>query len=111
MNQLILVGLFLCGSVFSWAKPEPQVLAGVDVFFQEHLYEPYKGKRIGLITNQTGVDGKMRSTVQLFLEHAPVLELTALFSPEHGLQGQQWAEETSMDLSKLHLHWRPRKRG
>jgi len=69
------------------------VLAGVDVFFQEHLYEPYKGKRIGLITNQTGVDSKMRSTVQLFLEHAPVLELAALFSPEHGLQGQQWAEE------------------
>ncbi|MBF8264078.1 MAG: ybbC [Parachlamydiales bacterium] len=37
--------------------------------------------------------GTSLRAIQLFLEHAPVLELAALFSPEHGLQGQQWAEE------------------
>jgi uncharacterized protein YbbC (DUF1343 family) len=45
-----------------------------------------KGKRVGLITNPTGVDGNLRSTVDI-LYHAPGVNLTALFSPEHGVRG------------------------
>ena len=73
-------------------KGSPSVLPGVNVFFEELHYENLKGKRIGLITNQTGVDWKLRPTLQLFCEHASVLEVVALFSPEHGLQGQNYAD-------------------
>ena len=44
------------------------------------------GKRVGLITNQTGIDRKGRSTIDL-LAHAPGVKLVALFSPEHGIRG------------------------
>lgn len=69
------------------------VLSGVDVFFDEHFDQALKGKRIGLITNQTGVNRRMQPTLQLFLERAPLIEIKAIFSPEHGLQGQKYASD------------------
>ena len=42
--------------------------------------------RIGLITNQTGVDSQGRRTIDV-LAHAPGVKLVALFSPEHGMAG------------------------
>lgn len=72
---------------------------GVDVFFQEKRYEAWKGKKVGLITNHTGVDSSMTSTLNLFL-HAKGIELTAIFSPEHGLFGQYYAAD-SVDHHKL----------
>ncbi len=42
--------------------------------------------RVGLVTNQTGVDASGRRTIDV-LAHAPGLQLAAIFSPEHGLQG------------------------
>lgn len=44
------------------------------------------GKRLGLITNHTGVDRQGRSAVDL-LHGLPSVRLVALFSPEHGLRG------------------------
>jgi uncharacterized protein YbbC (DUF1343 family) len=49
-------------------------------------FAPLKGKRVGLITNQTGIDRKGHSTIDL-LAHAPEVKLVALFSPEHGIRG------------------------
>lgn len=60
-----------------------QVKLGVDVFFEQDL-SSLKGKRIGLLTNQTGVDAELVSTIRLVHEH-PDLHLVALFAPEHGL--------------------------
>ena len=45
-----------------------------------------RGKSIGLITNHTGVDATLRSNYRLFAE-APECQLSAIFSPEHGLWG------------------------
>jgi uncharacterized protein YbbC (DUF1343 family) len=45
-----------------------------------------RGKRVGLISNHTGVDRQGRSTVEL-LAQAPGVQLVALFSPEHGIAG------------------------
>lgn len=59
------------------------VKLGVDVFFERDLSE-LRGKRLGLLTNQTGVNAELTSTIRLFHEH-PELQLTALFAPEHGL--------------------------
>jgi len=68
------------------------VLPGLEVFFAEKHDAVLQGKKIGLITNHTGVDRNLRSTIQLFLE-SPNLEMRALFGPEHGLEGNAYAEE------------------
>jgi uncharacterized protein YbbC (DUF1343 family) len=59
---------------------------GVDVL-EEQNFAPLRGKRIGLITNQTGVDSQGRRTIDV-LAHADNVKLVALFSPEHGIAGQ-----------------------
>ena len=50
-------------------------------------FAPLVGKRIGVITNHTGIDASGRSTLQLLLQ-APGVKVGAIFSPEHGLSGQ-----------------------
>ena len=50
-------------------------------------FAPLVGKRIGVITNHTGIDASGRSTLQLLLQ-APGVKVRAIFSPEHGLSGQ-----------------------
>ncbi len=42
--------------------------------------------RVGLLTNQTGLDGQGRRTIDV-LKAAPGVQLTTLFSPEHGIAG------------------------
>jgi uncharacterized protein YbbC (DUF1343 family) len=62
-----------------------QTLTGIDVLEAQH-FAPLSGKRVGLITNQTGIDRNRHSTIDL-LAHAPGVKLVALFSPEHGIRG------------------------
>ncbi len=85
--KLLFFCLLLC------LRLEAAVELGVDVFFKEGEINTLQGKRIGLITNHTGVDSKRRSTIDLFLEKAPQIKLTALFAPEHGLHGHAYAFE------------------
>ena len=61
------------------------VLNGIDVLARQN-FAPLKGLRIGLISNQTGVDRARRSTIDL-LHDAHGVTLRALFSPEHGIRG------------------------
>lgn len=49
-----------------------------------------KGKRVGLITNPTGTDSKLRSTIDLLHEH-PDITLAKLYGPEHGVRGDIYA--------------------
>ena len=51
-----------------------------------------KGKRVGLVTNPTGVDRNLRSTVDI-LFNAPEVKLVALYGPEHGVRGEFTAGE------------------
>jgi len=53
--------------------------------------------RVGLVTNQTGVDSQGRRTIDV-LAHASQVQLTAIFSPEHGVQGT--ADTTDITNSK-----------
>jgi uncharacterized protein YbbC (DUF1343 family) len=64
--------------------PITQVLTGLDVF-AARKFDVLQGKRVGLITNQTGIDAARRRDVDLML--AAGVKLTALFSPEHGING------------------------
>jgi uncharacterized protein YbbC (DUF1343 family)/CubicO group peptidase (beta-lactamase class C family) len=61
------------------------VRLGIDVL-QDRGFEPLKGKRVGLITNQTGLDSRGVPTVRI-LNAAADVTLHALFSPEHGFFG------------------------
>ncbi|TAK98908.1 MAG: DUF1343 domain-containing protein, partial [Verrucomicrobia bacterium] len=61
------------------------VLNGIDVLKKQD-FAPLKGKRIGLITNQTGRDREGNATIDL-LKNAADVKLVALFSPEHGIRG------------------------
>ncbi len=62
------------------------VLTGLDVLEREN-FAPLKGKRIGLITNQTGLDRNGKRNVDAMLEAG--VKVTALFSPEHGIAGKE----------------------
>lgn len=64
---------------------QPKVKPGIDVL-EERGFDILKGKRVGLITNQTGVSRNLRSTVDILFE-APEVNLVALYGPEHGVRG------------------------
>ncbi|HXW61854.1 MAG TPA: DUF1343 domain-containing protein [Candidatus Acidoferrales bacterium] len=68
------------------ATPSGPVLVGVDVL-EEQNFDFLRGKHVGLITNQTGVDSGGRRTIDV-LANAPGVKLVALFSPEHGIAGK-----------------------
>jgi len=70
----------------SQTLPSGRVLLGVDVL-EEQDFHLLRGKRIGLITNQTGVDSDGRRTIDV-LASAPDVKLVALFGPEHGIAGK-----------------------
>ncbi len=58
---------------------------GIDVL-KKHNFKILEGKRVGLITNPTGFDKTMKSTIDVLFE-APNVKLVALFGPEHGVRG------------------------
>jgi uncharacterized protein YbbC (DUF1343 family)/CubicO group peptidase (beta-lactamase class C family) len=62
---------------------------GIDVL-EEHSFDVLqvagRKKKIGLLTNQTGIDADGRRTIDI-LAHAPGVSLDAIFSPEHGVTG------------------------
>ncbi|UOQ95689.1 DUF1343 domain-containing protein [Halobacillus shinanisalinarum] len=64
---------------------------GVEVLLEEEK-ELIEGKRVGLITNPTGVDRELNSIVDL-LHNDPDVNLTALYGPEHGVRGSAQAGE------------------
>ncbi|TWT99845.1 hypothetical protein Pla108_07880 [Botrimarina colliarenosi] len=64
----------------------PPVLLGVDVL-QRDGFAPLLGKRIGLITNHTGLDAAGRTTIDV-LNDADEVNLVRLFGPEHGIRGE-----------------------
>jgi uncharacterized protein YbbC (DUF1343 family) len=65
----------------------PRVKTGLDALIAEN-FAPLKGKRVGVITAQTGVTEEGRRIVDV-LAHAPRVKLTAIFAPEHGLEGNR----------------------
>ncbi|MEH7795189.1 exo-beta-N-acetylmuramidase NamZ family protein [Bacillus safensis] len=67
------------------------VKTGIETLLSSNL-SWLKGKRVGLITNPTGIDANMKSSVDLLFEH-PKIKLTALYGPEHGVRGDAQAGE------------------
>jgi uncharacterized protein YbbC (DUF1343 family) len=72
--------------------PNHHVLTGLDVLEQDK-FAALKGKRIGLITNQSGIDQSGRRNVDAMREAG--VQVTTLFSPEHGLTGKEDREDVA----------------
>ncbi|MCK5331860.1 MAG: DUF1343 domain-containing protein, partial [Candidatus Marinimicrobia bacterium] len=66
-----------------------KVVTGIELLKQQD-FTLLEGKRVGLVTNATGVDWQLRSTVDL-LHEARNVNLVALYGPEHGVRGAQTA--------------------
>jgi uncharacterized protein YbbC (DUF1343 family)/CubicO group peptidase (beta-lactamase class C family) len=77
------------------------VKAGLDVLeshgFRELHADVSRPVRVGLVTNQTGIDSHGERTADV-LAHAPGVKLAAIFSPEHGIAGK--LDTTDIDNSK-----------
>ncbi|HJS34153.1 MAG TPA: DUF1343 domain-containing protein [Pseudoxanthomonas sp.] len=65
---------------------------GIDVLLSSRL-DLLRGKRVGLVTNATGMDRALRSTVDRFAARTD-FTLVALFGPEHGVRGDVQAGDT-----------------
>ncbi len=75
--------LLLFSSVLSYHEAVAQVKTGIEVL-RDRQFDLLQGKRVGLVTNPTGVDSHLRSTIDILHEH---VNLTLLFGPEHGVRG------------------------
>ena len=90
-----LVGLW---AVVSIADTASKVVLGVDVLLasESEYIELIAGKNVGLVTNQSGVDGALIPTVDRFAKD-PRISLVKLFGPEHGIRGAVPAGEKVTD--------------
>ena len=97
MKKIILS--LLCLLVISTASnptsARPKIKTGIEVL-KSQQFKILQGKRVGLITNPTGVDNDMRSTIDL-LYNAPGVKLVALYGPEHGVRGNIYAGASVQD--------------
>ncbi len=73
----------------------PVVKPGIEVL-RESGFKGLKGKRVGLVTNPSGVDHTLKSTIDILFE-APDVNLVALFGPEHGVRGDAYAGDEVSD--------------
>ena len=75
----------------STGQVQERIKIGVEVFLESHL-DLVKGKKVGLITNPTGVNKELKSVVDLFYRDSGI-NLVALYGPEHGVRGNAQAGE------------------
>ena len=71
------------------------VKTGVEVL-RDGGFRELQGKRVGLVTNPSGVDSNLKSTVDIINE-APGVKLVALYGPEHGVRGNAHAGDAVSD--------------
>ena len=81
LGQVLLLLFVLLQASFPDADAQDKT--GIDVL-SENGFELLQGKRVGLVTNPTGVDRELNSTIDILHKH---VNLTALFGPEHGVRG------------------------
>ena len=102
IKLLLPLALLSCGSptapaatALPTAPPDPAVPAsprvkpGIEVL-RERRFAGLEGKRVGLVTNPSGVDSRLNSTIDILFE-APEVNLVALYAPEHGVRGDVYA--------------------
>lgn len=93
MKKLFII-LFICLCSLAQAK-SPVVKTGIEVL-RDRGFEGLVGRKVGLVTNPSGVDSNLNSTVDI-LYNAPGVELVALYGPEHGVRGDVYAGDKVND--------------
>lgn len=83
--------LISCLCLFSLVYAQ-KVKTGIEMLKATN-FKVLEGKRVGLVTNPTGVDNNLVSDIDI-LHNAPNVKLVALFGPEHGVRGSAHAGET-----------------
>ncbi len=89
MKKIIIALIAVCimgPSSFAYSQ---KIKTGIEVLKSSN-FKILEGKRVGLITNPTGVDNKLKTTTDILFE-APNVNLVALFGPEHGVRGDAHA--------------------
>jgi uncharacterized protein YbbC (DUF1343 family) len=110
-HRTFVVSILACFCMLFVAQccAKPIVKPGIDVLLEDSL-SCLKGKIVGLVTNQTGIDRNGRSTINLLAEN-PDVNLIRLFAPEHGIDGTSFAgqlidnvmhQETGLQVSSLY---------
>ena len=92
MRRLFVLAICLLAAVSCTGESqaaEVRVKTGIEVL-RDRGFEGLVGKRVGLVTNPSGVDSKLRSTIDI-LYNAPGVNLVALYGPEHGVRGDVYA--------------------
>ena len=105
MRYLLSILILLCHLSPLYTK-EPKVKVGIDCLMDDRFSPLLKGKRIGIITNQTGVSNQLESTIDILKRESKRKGFTiaALFSPEHGINGAAYAAqgvESSKDIDNI----------
>ena len=92
-----IIACLLCLLCSSMAQAQKiRIKTGIEVL-KEQNFKCLEGKRVGLITNPTGVDNKLKSTIDI-LHEAPNVNLVALYGPEHGVRGDVHAGDHVTDI-------------
>ncbi|OJV44352.1 MAG: hypothetical protein BGO29_13560 [Bacteroidales bacterium 36-12] len=115
MNRYSFLSLFLMFLAINLIGAQNiKIKTGIEVLKQQN-FKILEGKRVGLITNPTGVDNVMKSTIDV-LHDAKNVNLVALFAPEHGVRGDAHAgdyvedeKDTKTGLPVYSLHGKTRK--
>lgn len=91
MKRLLIVIMSVIVAVTVSAVVKP----GIEVL-RDGGFAQLQGKRVGLVTNPSGIDNNLKSTVDI-LNEAPGVKLVALFGPEHGVRGNAHAGDAVGD--------------
>ena len=93
MRRIFVASLLLlagCHVSFNVGAPDTsKVVPGIEVFLADVPYA-IRGKRVGLITNQSAIDRYRTPDIDL-IARSKDLKLVALFAPEHGIRGVEAA--------------------
>lgn len=87
--RLLMLSTVLILTLASSAFAQAKVKLGIDVL-REQGFAPLRDKRVGLVVNPASVDAQLRSTIDV-LRDAPGVKLVALYGPEHGVYGDEYA--------------------
>ena len=109
----ILLLILSCQSKTQIKKPDhndsknpANVVLGNDNFINNYL-KLVENKRVGLVTNPSGVTSNLKYTSDVFFHH-PKINLVALFGPEHGIRGNEYGGDKVKDaideITKLHIY-------
>jgi uncharacterized protein YbbC (DUF1343 family) len=89
MNKRIIFVTFCLFAMCNMHAQKIRIKTGIEILKEQH-FKCLEGKRVGLITNPTGVDNQLKSDIDILFE-APNVKLVALFGPEHGVRGNAHA--------------------